>query len=229
MATQAQGASAPAVFNFHDHHVRVIDRDGQPWFVAADVCAALRYKNPSQTVADHLDADERAIAMIGRQGDTNIINESGLYALVLRSRKPEARRFAKWVTSEVLPAIRQTGRYAPAESAPVRNQRWLLTFGPDGRQYMAAIPPSAYILEPHQIAGVIRSPEFDKQHLQKVMEAITHRTGFVFSTYRSLHDVVGVVMAIHGLIDALVVPAVHKLEEETGQALYNRSEEDRAA
>ena len=106
--------SAPAQvtpFSFGAHAVRVIDRDGSPWFVAADVCAALGYLNTSKAVADHLDADERYNQSLERGGSLVVISESGLYALVLRSRKPEARKFAKWVTSEVLPAIRKTGGY----------------------------------------------------------------------------------------------------------------------
>lgn len=104
-------------FNFGTHAVRVITRNNQPWFVASDVCQALGYSNTSKAIGDHLDADERASELVPRTPNdslgvpTNLINESGLYALVLRSRKPEARKFAKWVTSEVLPSIRQTGSY----------------------------------------------------------------------------------------------------------------------
>lgn len=109
--------TTPSVFKFHTHQVRTILKDGEPWFVASDVCKALGYLNTSKAVGDHLDADERMIALVPRTPndslgvETNTINESGLYALVLRSRKPEARTFAKWVTSEVLPAIRKTGKF----------------------------------------------------------------------------------------------------------------------
>lgn len=103
-------ATTPAVFKFQDHPVRSIIKDGEPWFVAVDLCDTLSIRNPTQAVA-RLDDDERAMFNIGHQGEVNIISESGLYALVLRSRKPEARKFAKWVTSEVLPAIRKTGKY----------------------------------------------------------------------------------------------------------------------
>ena len=103
-------------FNFGTHAVRVITRDNQPWFVANDVCNALGYSNTSKAIGDHLDADERSTITNSESrnggGQLVIISESGLYALVLRSRKPEARKFAKWVTSEVLPSIRQTGGYA---------------------------------------------------------------------------------------------------------------------
>lgn len=104
-------------FTFGTHAIRVITRDNQPWFVATDVCEALGYTNTSKAVGDHLDPDERSSAVVPRTPNdslgvpTNLISESGLYALVLRSRKPEARKFAKWVTSEVLPSIRQKGSY----------------------------------------------------------------------------------------------------------------------
>lgn len=101
-------------FNFGTHAVRVITRDNQPWFAAVDVCNALGYRNSRKAVADHLDDDERGVTTsdtLGGNQQLTIISESGLYALVLRSRKPEARKFAKWVTSEVLPSIRQTGGY----------------------------------------------------------------------------------------------------------------------
>lgn len=98
-------------FNFGTHTVRVITRNNQPWFVASDVCQALGYSNTSKAIGDHLDEDERYNESLERGGSLLLISESGLYALVLRSRKPEARKFAKWVTSEVLPSIRQTGSY----------------------------------------------------------------------------------------------------------------------
>jgi prophage antirepressor-like protein len=91
--------------------------DGEPWFVAADVCAALTLENTTKALL-RLDADEQALISI--QGlsrgnsDGNIINESGLYSLILGSKKAEAKRFKKWVTSEVLPSIRKTGGYVPA-------------------------------------------------------------------------------------------------------------------
>ncbi|WP_293372310.1 BRO family protein, partial [Nevskia sp.] len=114
--TTAPAAPEPRRFTFQqDHLVRVVERDGEPWFIAADVCAALGIQNPSQVVA-RLDEDERAMLNIGRQGSASIISESGLYTLILRCRDATtpgtvAHRFRKWVTAEVLPALRRTGRY----------------------------------------------------------------------------------------------------------------------
>lgn len=109
-------ATSVASFSFENFPVRAVNKDGNIWFVAADVCSVLDIKNTTQALAA-LDDDERSMFNIGRSaingggGEVNIINESGLYALILRSRKPEAKRFRKWVTSEVLPAIRKTGAY----------------------------------------------------------------------------------------------------------------------
>lgn len=98
--------------------IRVIDRDGEPWFVGADVCKALEHSNVSVAL-DRLDEDERSKFNLGRQGDTWCVNEPGLYTLVLGSRKPEAKAFKRWITHEVLPAIRQNGYYAlmPVETS----------------------------------------------------------------------------------------------------------------
>lgn len=93
--------------------VRHVMIDGEPWFVLADVAAVLTVGN-SRDVTRALDADEKGVATIdtpGGQQELTIINESGLYSMILRSRKPHAKAFKKWVTSEVLPAIRKTGRY----------------------------------------------------------------------------------------------------------------------
>lgn len=119
MSNQSIATSvATESFNFDSFTVRAINRDGEIWFVAADVCAVLDIKNPRDAVST-LDDDEKDVGItdtLGGKQKFNIINESGLYALILRSRKPEARRFRKWVTSEVLAAIRKTGAYihAPA-------------------------------------------------------------------------------------------------------------------
>ncbi len=101
-------------FDFEEQAVRVVMRGDDPWFVAADVCRVLDLGNTSQAVS-RLDDDERdgiiSDDTAGRSNRLTIINESGLYALVLTSRKDAARRFRKWITAEVLPAIRRTGRY----------------------------------------------------------------------------------------------------------------------
>ena len=92
------------------------DENGEPWFVAADVCRVLALTNPSEAVKC-LDDDEQSKYCLGSGGsDRVIINESGMYSLIFRSRKPEAKKFRKWVTEEVLPSIRKTGSYSVVKS-----------------------------------------------------------------------------------------------------------------
>lgn len=94
--------------------IRVIEINNELWFVATDICNALELSNP--TVAVHrLDEDERAKFNLGRQGETNIVNEYGLYNLILASRKPEAKKFKRWITHEVIPSIRKHGAYMTDE------------------------------------------------------------------------------------------------------------------
>lgn len=100
-------------FDFDENPVRVIEKDGTPWFVAADVARVLDIQNIRQNL-NELDDDEKDVCNTytpGGQQEMRVINESGLYNLIFRSRKPEAKRFRKWVTGEVLPAIRKTGSY----------------------------------------------------------------------------------------------------------------------
>ena len=117
MKTQAQLST----FNFESKSIRTLTINNEPWFVAKDLCDTLGIKNPSQAL-ENLDEDERSMFNIGRSkvhgggGEVNIINESGMYTLILRCRDAVKKgsiphRFRKWVTAEVLPAIRKTGKY----------------------------------------------------------------------------------------------------------------------
>lgn len=104
-------------FDFKGASLRTLtDEAGEPWFVAKDVCDILGHSNVSMAL-DRLDDDERSKFNLGRQGETNIVTEAGLYSLVLGSRKPEAHEFKRWVTHEVLPQIRKTGGYIPTTDA----------------------------------------------------------------------------------------------------------------
>ena len=105
------------VFNSPEFgEIRTVEIDGKPYFVGADVAKALGYKRGTKAVQDHVDEEDRdAVPIqdsIGRMQNTPIINESGLYSLILSSKLPSAKRFKHWVTSEVLPAIRKHGIYA---------------------------------------------------------------------------------------------------------------------
>lgn len=98
-------------FDYHGQEVRTVEISGQPWFVAADVCRILEISNPTVAM-DRLDADEKAKLNLGLSGGaTGCVTESGLYSLILGSRKPEAKQFKRWITHEVIPSIRKTGGY----------------------------------------------------------------------------------------------------------------------
>lgn len=149
--------AALQTFDFNSTPVRAIELDGQPWFVAADVCRVLEIANTTNTLRS-LDADEKNTlgntkGHSGQRGGAqsfNIINESGLYALIFKSRKAQAKVFRKWVTAEVLPQIRKTGAYLSTQldfiKYPVAKEfsdifHWLRTLSVD----------------PNEAAGVARA------------------------------------------------------------------------
>ena len=108
------------VWNFEEHTVRTVEVDGELWFVGKDVAKILGYSNPRKAMIDHIDAEDKQDGVtirdsIGREQNPTVINESGLYSLILSSKLPKAKRFKRWVTSEVLPTIRKHGMYATEE------------------------------------------------------------------------------------------------------------------
>src|SRR5574344_358876 len=95
-------------------NVRVVEQGGEPWFVAKDVCEILGIANNRDAVGS-LEEDEKGVVIadtLGGKQEVSVVSESGLYALIFRSRKPEAKAFSKWVRSDVLPVIRKTGAYS---------------------------------------------------------------------------------------------------------------------
>ena len=106
--------NALQVFTYNGNNVRTVEKNGGIWFVAKDVCDVLEHSN-SRMAVQNLDDDEKDVSKVytpsGEQ-DMTIISESGVYALVLRSNKPEAKNFSRWVRKEVLPTIRRTGAYS---------------------------------------------------------------------------------------------------------------------
>ncbi|MCR1347436.1 BRO family protein [Acidithiobacillus ferruginosus] len=174
MDIHAPGASAPlqaakpAVFQFHSTEVRTVDRDGQIWFVADDVAKALGYRE-SRDMTRVLDEDEAAphtMRIRSENGtlqtrEVTIISESGLYHALLKSRKREAKPFRKWVTAEVLPAIRRSGRYAvPQDHTPSLvppGTKLLLTFEADGRCRAEPVPEGAMVVTARQLAEIVEA------------------------------------------------------------------------
>ena len=118
--------SIPSVFSFEDANVRTIGTPDLPLFVAIDICNALQHSNPRKAIKDLVDPEDLIKSEIETNGGrqtVNCVNESGLYALIFGSKLESAKRFKRWVTSEVLPAIRKTGRYeAPTTITPAEQR-----------------------------------------------------------------------------------------------------------
>lgn len=111
------------LFNFENHEVRSLLINSEPWFVGKDVAEILSYSNTRKALTDHVDAEDKMDGVtirdsIGRNQKPVLINESGLYSLVLSSKLPSAKKFKRWVTSEVLPALRKTGSYSIQPTLP---------------------------------------------------------------------------------------------------------------
>ena len=102
--------------------VRTIVVKDEPWFVASDVCDSLGLSNPTVSV-NRLDEDERSKFNLGRQGEVNMVNEYGLYNLILGSRKEEAKKFKRWITHDVIPSIRKTGSYTAKSDDAMQSKR----------------------------------------------------------------------------------------------------------
>lgn len=116
-------------FHFQNFPFNVVELNGEPWFIAKEVCKILEHTNHKVAIQS-LDADEvRKVYLIdnlGREQEKNIINESGLYTLILRSNKPNAKIFRKWVTNEILPSIRKTGIYSINSSSLIEQNTILM-------------------------------------------------------------------------------------------------------
>lgn len=109
--------------------IRTIEKDGEPWFVGKDVAVSLGYSNTADAVQKHVDDDDRLtsqIAIAGQNRNIVIINESGLYSLVLSSKLPTAKKFKRWVTSEVIPSIRKTGSYSALDMTQLSPEMQML-------------------------------------------------------------------------------------------------------
>ena len=147
------------VFDFESQQVRVVIHDLQPWWVASDVCEVLEIQNVTQAMSK-LDEDERSMFNIGRQGSVNIVNEPGLYSLVLTSRKPQAKAFKRWLTHEVIPSIRAHGSYE------LPQQPHLQPTNPNE----IAFPELADFCQ-KQLALMGLKPELQRIYLLRAMEA----------------------------------------------------------
>lgn len=168
-------SKALQVFNFEKRDVRVVMKGIEPWFVAKDVCEVLELGNPRQALATHIDEDEKGVQKMdtpGGEQEMSVINESGMYALIMRSNKPEAKRFRKWVTSEVLPALRKTGSYS-VKSNPDEERKLEIA-----RQRIALQEKNANARLAKIMQRMVEHPAYEltKESKQILAHEITHLT-----------------------------------------------------
>ena len=134
-STPSSSASQCEIFNHPEFgNLRCIEIDGEPWFVGKDVATALGYKNPRQGIVTNVDETDKGVHSVDTPSGTQqmtIINESGLYSLILSSKLESAKRFKRWVTSEVLPALRKTGSYTISQGQNGQSK-------PMSREYLLA-------------------------------------------------------------------------------------------
>ena len=112
------------VFNFNEKEVRTVIVNNEPYFVFSDLCKVLEYTNPSKSIEliNEDDLTKRDIIdKLGRKQGVNVVNESGLYTLIIRSNKPNAKEFQRWITKDVLPSIRKTGKYETNQTKEIEN------------------------------------------------------------------------------------------------------------
>lgn len=178
-------------FDFETNAVRVVMIADAPWFVAADVCRVLEHSN-SRMALKRLDDDEKGVTKVytlGGEQEMNIISESGLYALIVTSNIPSAKRFRKWVTAEVLPAIRRDGRYAMAapDMADLAAKRGYYACLPDAHKAKAEAKADAV----RQIEEMIASGARVRAAVAEVAEAtgISERT--LYAARRNVWMVAG--------------------------------------
>jgi prophage antirepressor-like protein len=146
--------TAVDLFNYDDHVVRVVVRDSAPWWVAADVLGVLGLNRSSLVTLDSDEKGVHSVYTLGGDQDMTLISEPGLYSLILRSRKPEAKAFKRWITHEVLPSIRRTGGYGvPAPRPAEVSRRDLALMVLEAEDARAAAEAKVAALEPRARAA----------------------------------------------------------------------------
>ncbi|EAZ4935302.1 BRO-N domain-containing protein [Salmonella enterica] len=214
MSTQIK----PSVFNFEsDCQVRAIIIDGAPWFVAMDVCRAIGIANHRDAVRK-LDSDEKGVGStdtLGGEQETTIISESGLYTLILRCRDAVTPgtipyRFRKWVTGEVLPQIRRTGRYVREELSPAdKAQKVVASFMPaileamktgEKQEYSVPLKPNylEHIHSPEGVLGLtersmlmdlLRKMDADGHNVEGAFSEVTAMMNYIVGASKCLRDI----------------------------------------
>jgi prophage antirepressor-like protein len=164
------------IFNYSDKQVRTINKDGEPWFVAKDACDILEISNGRDAVS-RLDEDEKdAVGItdaIGREQQTTIISESGLYSLIMTSRKEEAEQFKRWIRKEVIPSIRKTGSYITKPVSPLEALRYTVEALEQQAQRMDKLETTQQAIK----EAVISEPDNWREDINHKMNKIAEKIG----------------------------------------------------
>lgn len=162
-------------FDYEGSQIRVVMQNGNPWWVATDVCTILDHSNVSQAVS-RLDDDEKLVSSLvisGQNRNVICINEPGLYSLILTSRKQEAKAFKRWITHEVLPTIRKTGSYSvheqPVQGGIASDLAAILTDQKNLKKFVHALNDLQEVLYPKHIQEVPTQPEKLKNDILRVL------------------------------------------------------------
>lgn len=153
---------------FEGQEVRMLEIESEPWFVATDVCNILGLSNVTVALG-RLDDDERSKFNLGRQGEVNAVNEFGLYALILGSRKPEAKQFKRWITHEVIPSIRRTGSYQVEQP---NNTKLLLQAALEQEGRLEVVETDVKYLKDHMRINGAQEQRINMNARGKVMECL---------------------------------------------------------
>ena len=191
------------VFDFEGSNVRTVNVDGNPYFVGKDVATILGYKRTADALKAHVDDEDKLTRQFtdsGQNREMKVINESGLYSLVLSSKLPSAKKFKRWVTSEVLPAIRKTGAY---QAKPKDNYQIPATYG-EALQLAATLqtkiehdaPSLKYFHDQMRNPGLMTTTEIAKDYgwsarkLNKYLESkgVIYRQGNKWVIYQKYAD-----------------------------------------
>lgn len=186
MAAQSKGVSTPVVFNFNSLSIRAItDEQGNPWFVAKDVCNILGYSKCSQAIKDNCRADgvstRSLIDRMGRKQSSFFINEGNLYRLIIKSKKPEAEKFERQVMEEILPAIRKTGSYSGLPNPSTQSEE-LAELIRIQKRLLKSLPNPDCLLPPDQAKEI--SERLDR--LASMFHPFSNQFGDVFGVIRAL-------------------------------------------
>jgi prophage antirepressor-like protein/mRNA-degrading endonuclease toxin of MazEF toxin-antitoxin module len=174
------------VFNYQGNQVRTVLKDGESWFVAKDVCDILELTDGRKSI-ELLDDDERNIIPVmdsmGRMQDSYVVNEPGLYSLVLKSRKPEAKAFKRWITHDVIPQIRRTGSYSVQPLSQLEILKQSVDLLLEQQKEIAAVKENLTTVN-HRIDSLdaVNVEGDPQQRLVKMVQKLAYKSGITYST-----------------------------------------------